>query len=62
MNTHLVLAKNDDHLKLINALVPHYQHMRILSRRIYEIRELNIWLLQIVEALKFGNVDEISFG
>ncbi len=57
-----MLAKNDDHLKLINALVPHYQHMRILSRRIYEIRELNIWLLQIVEALKFGNVDEISFG
>ncbi len=34
--------------------------MRILSRRIYEIRQLNIWLLQIDEALKFGNVDEIN--
>jgi hypothetical protein len=52
--------KCNDHLKLINALVPHYQHMRTLSRRIYEIRQLNIWLLQIDEALKFGNVDEIN--
>jgi hypothetical protein len=60
---HLFLAKINDHLKLINALVPHYQHMpdiRTLSSRIYEIRQLNIWLLQIDEALKFGNVDEIN--
>jgi hypothetical protein len=52
--------KCNDHLKLINALVPHYQYMLTLSRRIYEIRQLNIWLLQIDEALKFGNVDEIN--
>ena len=57
MNIHLVLAKNA--MTIVN-LVPHYQHMRTLSRRIYEIRQLNIWLLQIDEALKFGNVDEIN--
>jgi hypothetical protein len=28
--------KCNDHLKLISALAPHYQHMRTLSRRIYE--------------------------
>ncbi len=56
----MLAKKCNDHLKLINALVPHYQHMRALSRRIYEIRQLNIWLLQIDEALKFANVNEIN--
>jgi hypothetical protein len=59
MNIHLVLAKNAMTAKC-DALVPHYKHMRTLSRRIYEIRQLNIWLLQIDEALKFGNVDKIN--
>lgn len=38
-----IKEKCKDFIKLLRELAPHYQHIRSLLRRIYNIRSINIW-------------------
>jgi len=46
----------DNKLKLLQNLSPHYQKIRTILRRIYEIRSLNLWLCRFDEIIKNGDL------
>jgi len=47
--------KCKDIIKLLRDLAPHFQHIRSLLRRIYNIRSINIWLSKLDEIYYEGD-------
>ena len=49
-----------DVFNILNILSPHYQRIRTLRRRMYEIRSLNIWLMQLENVLDEGDLSNLE--
>lgn len=50
----------DDTVRLLLHVSPHFQLLRTIIRRIYEIREINIWLMSIDDILDRGSLNQLE--
>lgn len=50
----------DNKLRLLQYLSPHYQRIRTILRRIYEIRSLNLWLCKFDEIIRNGYLVDLK--
>jgi hypothetical protein len=50
----------NDKVKLLLLLSPHYQKIRTLIRRIYDIRSSNVWLMKLNDVIKNGTINQIA--
>lgn len=61
-NTEFCNKKNNctDYIKFLLNLSPHYQKIRTIIRRVYEIRSLNNMLLTINNVIKNGSIKQLE--
>jgi hypothetical protein len=50
----------NDLFNILNKLAPHFEKIRFLLRKLYELRSINIWLLRIDNILEEGTFREIE--
>ena len=55
-----VMEYCEDKLKLLLNLSPHYQKLRTIIKRIYEIRSLNLWLFGYNNILGYGSLEQFE--